>query len=69
MSIEHVSEKEQRLAHHLAEAQRIIERLVGERDAAYERAAKICETEWEYSEERVFGNVLAAEIRALKEKS
>ena len=33
MSIEHVSEKEQRLAHHLAEAQRIIERLVGERDA------------------------------------
>jgi hypothetical protein len=33
MSITHVTEKEQDLAHRLAEAQRIIERLVGERDA------------------------------------
>jgi shikimate kinase len=67
MSIEHVSEKEQRLAHHLAEAQRIIERLVGERDAAYERAAQVCDEAHELMNSSFQG--AAAAIRALKEKS
>jgi len=66
MSIQYVTEKEQQLTHYLAEVTKALELMRQERDAAYERAAKICETEWEYSEERVFGNVLAAEIRALK---
>ena len=32
-----------------------------------ERAAVLCENEWEYAEERRFGKALAVEIRAMKE--
>jgi hypothetical protein len=32
-----------------------------------ERVAKVCESEWDTSEERWHGHALAAEIRALKE--
>ena len=59
--------EEHRLAQALTEANRIIERLVNERDAAYERAAKTVESycgAWDDN-----GFALATAIRTLKEQA
>ena len=77
MSIEYVSEKEQQLTHYLTEMTKALELMRQERDAAYERAAVVCEdvTEPVYYgyenpnsfQEGTFACAIA--IRAMKGKS
>ena len=53
MSITQITEREQQLTHYLAEVTKALELMRQERDAAYERAAVVCENELEYAEERI----------------
>ena len=77
MPIQYMTEKEQQLTHYLAEVTKALELMRQERDAAYERAAVVCEDVTEpayygYENTNTFQDgvfACATAIRALKGKS
>lgn len=65
LRVELAAERTESAAQHLAIMRTAVKEAI---NAALERAAVVCATEWATTEERKHGRALAAEIRAMKEE-